>query len=324
MSWYQRKKQFLKILLSQFDYNLYIKFGIFENEYLAIKIHCTLYERNISIPIFQVREGDHMLNYKVNVYRLNRARPKATKGTGPKHLIYSSQFSSRTPVHLLHQLILNRLLVEQEKNLDLTYTIEVNAVLDQFVIDVRVFSTDTVSIQVERDLIEIIEREEVRHIPALEIGKPDFAEFAHIVLKVKEGGPRLSQEDTQRIFNESGVRGRIILHKERIDSHEPSHSIQLLIGGAEKCLYSLSQYQLDPLFRKHGLTIQSLNLLPFDLFMIRDKIAMLSSADASQLWIDDITTSKNGRSHQICFNDGNECMTVICDLHGSIRSYKCS
>ncbi len=71
-----------------------------------------------------------MLNYKVNVYRLNGARPKTTKGTGPKHLIYSSQFSSRTPVHLLHQLILNRLLVEQEKNLDLTYTIEVNAVLD--------------------------------------------------------------------------------------------------------------------------------------------------------------------------------------------------
>lgn len=265
-----------------------------------------------------------MLNYKVNVYMINGSRPKNGKSGSFKNLIYTSQFLSYTPVDLVHQLILNRLMIEQDKNTGLMYTLEVNTVIDQYVVDVRVYAEKTVDPQIERDLIEIIEREEVRHIPSLEIGKPDFAEFAHLVLHVKESSLRFTQDRVQSIFDESGVRGRIILQKERIDSHEPSHSIQLLIGGSEKNLYSLSQYQLDPLFRKYGLVIQSLNLLPFDLFSIREKVAMLSSADESRLWIDDITTSKNGRSHQICFHDGQECMTVICDYRGSIRSYKCS
>ena len=265
-----------------------------------------------------------MLNYKVNVYMAKGTRLKSNHSMAAKHLIYTSQFSSHTPVELIHQLLLNRLTLEQEQNPHLMYTLEVNTVVDQYVIDVRLSSEGDVSDTVERGLIELIEREEVRHIQALEIGKPDYAEFAHLVLHVKPGALRVDQEKMQHVFDGSGVQGQIILQKERIDSREPCHSIQLLIGGMEKSLYSLSHYQLDPLFRKYGLVIQSLNLLPFDLFLIRDKVAMLSSADATRLWIDDITTSKNGRSHQICFKDGQEFMTVICDLHGSIRSYKCS
>lgn len=265
-----------------------------------------------------------MLNYKVNVYMAKGTRTKSNHSLSAKHLVYTSQFLSHTPVQLLHQLLLNRLMLEQEQNPHLMYTLEVNTVVDQYVIDVRLHAEQEVSVTIERGLIELIEREEVRHIPSLEIGKPDYAEFAHLVLQVKQGAVRLDQEKMQQIFDGSGVHGKIILQKERIDSREPCHSIQLLVGGTEKSLYSLSHYQLDPLFRKHGLVIQSLNLLPFDLFSIRDKVAMLSSADAKRLWIDDISTSKNGRSHQICFKDGQEFMTVICDLHGSIRSYKCS
>lgn len=265
-----------------------------------------------------------MLNYKVNVYMTKGTRSKSNQSLNGKHLIYTSQFMSQTPVQLLHQLLLNRLTLEQEHSPHLMYTLEVNTVVDQYVIDVRIYTEEELPVTVERGLIELIEREEVRHLPSLEIGKPDYAEFAHLVLHVKLGAVRVDQEKMQDIFDESGVQGKIILQKERSDSREPCHSIQLLIGGMEKSLYSLSHYQLDPLFRKHGLVIQSLNLLPFDLFLIRDKVAMLSSADATRLWIDDISTSKNGRSHQICFKDGQEFMTVICDLHGSIRSYKCS
>ncbi|AFS70687.1 MULTISPECIES: hypothetical protein [Exiguobacterium] len=265
-----------------------------------------------------------MLNYKVNVYMSKGTRPKTGSTNTTKHLVYTSQFLSHTPVQLLHQLIFNRLTLEQEKNQSLMYTLEVNTVVDQYVIDVRLYSDEAVCATIERGLIELIEREEVRHIPPLEIGKPDFAEFAHLVLHVRPDALRIDRSKMQEIFDRSGVHGKIILQKERIDSREPCHSIQLLIGGSEKSLYSLSHYQLDPLFRKHGLLIQSLNLLPFDLFSIRDKVAMLSSADANRLWIDDISTSKNGRSHQICFKDGQEFMTVICDLHGAIRSYKCS
>lgn len=154
-----------------------------------------------------------MLNYKVNVYMAKGTRTKSNHSLTAKHLVYTSQFLSHTPVQLLHQLLLNRLMLEQEQNPQLMYTLEVNTVVDQYVIDVRLHAEQEVCATVERGLIELIEREEVRHIPSLEIGKPDYAEFAHLVLQVKQGAVRLDQEKCNRFLMVPAYTGKSFCKK---------------------------------------------------------------------------------------------------------------
>lgn len=266
-----------------------------------------------------------MYAYKVNLYIARQTKGKNLVGRelnfSSRQLHFTSQFSSRTTIGVLHRTLVNRMMIEAQKDPSLLYSIEANMVLNQHVVDLTVSGNMNT---VLHDLINLIEREEVRHMPAFEIGSPHYEEFVHITLSSR-GDEVFDREMMQRIFEESGNAGEIILQKESFCvGTSTDHLIQLLIGGPCKSLYSLSKYTLDPLFRKHGLSIETLNLLPFDVFCIREKVAIVSSIAPEQLWIDDITTSKNGRSHQIRFQDGNELLTVTCDLRGMIRSYKCS